>query len=133
MEFMTTRPYISDWNEHYLGMGGNKLGYALMRKALDLYNAPVRKAIDLAHGKFSQDLPMPELVKKADEVTSVGVQPFACLPNHVTGRGMFGKIRRLHPEANIVSIDYDPGASEANQLNRIKLMIAAAKKAHKAA
>ena len=60
-------------------------------------------------------------------------QPFACLPNHVTGRGMFGKIRRLHPEANIVSIDYDPGASEANQLNRIKLMIAAAKKAHKAA
>ena len=59
-------------------------------------------------------------------------QPFACLPNHVTGRGMFGKIRRLHPEANIVSIDYDPGASEANQLNRIKLMIAAAKKAHNA-
>ena len=53
----------------------------------------------------------------------VCAQPFACLPNHVTGRGMFGKIRRLHPEANIVSIDYDPGASEANQLNRIKLMI----------
>ena len=74
MEFMTTRPYISDWNEHYLGMGGSKLGYALMRKGLDLYNAPVREAIDLAHGKFSQDLPMPELVKKADEVTSVGVQ-----------------------------------------------------------
>ena len=159
MEFMTTRPYISDWNEHYLGMGGNKIGYAVMRKGLDLYMGPVHKAIDLAHGKFSQDLPMPELVKKADEVTSVGVQagegwlltaeileliesgcpnvicaqPFACLPNHVTGRGMFGKIRRLHPEANIVSIDYDPGASEANQLNRIKLMIAAAKKAHKAA
>ena len=73
MEFMTTRPYISDWNEHYLGMGGSKLGYALMRKGLDLYNAPVREAVDLAHGKFSQDLPMPELVKKADEVTSVGV------------------------------------------------------------
>ena len=63
----------------------------------------------------------------------VCAQPFACLPNHVTGRGMFGKIRRLHPEANIVSIDYDPGASEANQLNRIKLMISAAKKAHRAA
>ncbi len=158
MEFMTTRPYISDWNEHYLGMGGSKLGYALMRKGLDLYNAPVRKAIDSAGGKFSQDQPMQELVRKADEVTSVGVQagegwlltaeileliesgcpnvicaqPFACLPNHVTGRGMFGKIRRLYPEANIVSIDYDPGASEANQLNRIKLMISAAKKAHKA-
>ena len=42
---------------------------------------------------------------------------------------MFGKIRRLHPEANIVSIDYDPGASEANQLNRIKLMLTAAQRA----
>ena len=159
MEFMTTRPYISDWNEHYLGMGGSKLGYALMRKGLDLYNAPIKAALATSNGKFKQDEPMPELVKKAAEVTSIGVQagegwlltaeilelieqgcpnvicaqPFACLPNHVTGRGMFGKIRRLHPEANIVSIDYDPGASEANQLNRIKLMISAAKKAHRAA
>jgi activator of 2-hydroxyglutaryl-CoA dehydratase/predicted nucleotide-binding protein (sugar kinase/HSP70/actin superfamily) len=53
--------------------------------------------------------------------------PFACLPNHVTGRGMFQEIRRQHPEANIVSIDYDPGASEVNQINRIKLMISTAK------
>lgn len=158
MEFMTTRPYITDWNEKNLGMGGNKALYALMRKGLDLYNAPIKAALVTSHGKFKQDEPMPELVKKAAEVTSIGVQagegwlltaeilelieqgcpnvicaqPFACLPNHVTGRGMFGKIRRLHPEANIVSIDYDPGASEANQLNRIKLMIAAAKKAHNA-
>ncbi|NEG71306.1 acyl-CoA dehydratase activase-related protein [Bifidobacterium ramosum] len=158
MEFMTTRPYITDWNERNLGMGGNQKLYALMRWGLDRYNAPIKAAIALAHGKFKQDDPMPELVKKAAEVTSIGVQagegwlltaeilelieqgcpnvicaqPFACLPNHVTGRGMFGKIRRLHPEANIVSIDYDPGASEANQLNRIKLMIAAAKKAHDA-
>ena len=158
MEFMTTRPYITDWNERNLGMGGNKTLYALMRKSLDLYNAPIKAALATSNGKFKQDEPMPELVKKAAEVTSIGVQagegwlltaeilelieqgcpnvicaqPFACLPNHVTGRGMFGKIRRLHPEANIVSIDYDPGASEANQLNRIKLMIAAAKKAHKA-
>ena len=158
MEFMTTRPYISDWNEHYLGKGGNKFAYAAMRWGLDRYLNPVHAAIDLAGGKFQQDEPMPELVKKAAEVTSVGVQagegwlltaeilelieqgcpnvicaqPFACLPNHVTGRGMFGKIRRLYPQANIVSIDYDPGASEANQLNRIKLMISAAKKAHAA-
>lgn len=158
MEFMTTRPYITDWNEKNLGMGGNKTLYALMRKSLDLYNAPIKAALATSNGKFKQDESMPELVKKAAEVTSIGVQagegwlltaeilelieqgcpnvicaqPFACLPNHVTGRGMFGKIRRLHPEANIVSIDYDPGASEANQLNRIKLMIAAAKKAHNA-
>ena len=54
------------------------------------------------------------------------VQPFACLPNHVTGKGVIKEIRRQHPESNIVPIDYDPGASEVNQLNRIKLMIAVA-------
>lgn len=47
MEFMTTRPYITDWNERNLGMGGNKTLYALMRKSLDLYNAPIKAA--LAH------------------------------------------------------------------------------------
>ncbi len=53
-------------------------------------------------------------------------QPFACLPNHVTGKGMIKELRRLYPQTNIVPIDYDPGASEVNQLNRIKLMIATA-------
>ena len=55
-------------------------------------------------------------------------QPFACLPNHVVGRGMFKELRRRYPQANLVSIDYDPGASEVNQLNRIKLMVATAHK-----
>ena len=54
------------------------------------------------------------------------VQPFACLPNHVTGKGMIKELRRQYPQANIVAVDYDPGASEVNQLNRIKLMIAVA-------
>ena len=54
------------------------------------------------------------------------VQPFACLPNHVVGKGMIRAIRKAHPEANIVAVDYDPGASEVNQINRIKLMIYAA-------
>jgi predicted nucleotide-binding protein (sugar kinase/HSP70/actin superfamily) len=53
-------------------------------------------------------------------------QPFACLPNHVIGKGMFRALRDTYPEANIVSVDYDPGASEVNQLNRIKLMISTA-------
>jgi len=51
------------------------------------------------------------------------VQPFACLPNHVVGKGMIRGIRDKYPQANIVAVDYDPGASEVNQLNRIKLMI----------
>jgi predicted nucleotide-binding protein (sugar kinase/HSP70/actin superfamily) len=53
-------------------------------------------------------------------------QPFACLPNHVVGKGMIRAVRRKHPEANIVAVDYDPGASEVNQLNRIRLMLARA-------
>ena len=53
-------------------------------------------------------------------------QPFACLPNHVTGKGMIKELKRHYPLANIVAIDYDPGASEVNQLNRIKLMLSQA-------
>lgn len=58
----------------------------------------------------------------------VCVQPFGCLPNHVTGKGMVRALRSRYPEANIVAVDYDPGASEVNQLNRIKLMLAIANK-----
>ena len=56
------------------------------------------------------------------------MQPFACLPNHVTGKGMFKELKRRYPGSNIVGIDYDPGASEVNQLNRIKLMLSTANK-----
>ncbi|MBO5060922.1 MAG: 2-hydroxyacyl-CoA dehydratase [Clostridia bacterium] len=68
---------------------------------------------------------MIELIENG--VTNIAcVQPFACLPNHVTGKGVIKEIRRQYPQANIVAVDYDPGASEVNQLNRIKLMIAVA-------
>ncbi|MDO4851228.1 MAG: acyl-CoA dehydratase activase-related protein, partial [Actinomycetota bacterium] len=56
----------------------------------------------------------------------VCTQPFACLPNHVTGKAVIKALRKMYPESNIVPVDYDPGASEVNQLNRIKLMIAVA-------
>ncbi|MCL1906891.1 MAG: acyl-CoA dehydratase activase-related protein [Propionibacteriaceae bacterium] len=106
--------------------------------------------------KFTVPGSMAELAARAQEVTSLGnqagegwlltgeivelihhgvpnvicVQPFACLPNHVTGKGMFKEIRRQHPRANLVTIDYDPGASEVNQLNRIKLMLTTAHMGH---
>jgi predicted CoA-substrate-specific enzyme activase len=54
------------------------------------------------------------------------VQPFACLPNHITGKGVMKELKRRYKEANIVAVDYDPGASEVNQLNRIKLMMSVA-------
>ena len=95
-----------------------------------------------------------DLVKYAEEIVSIGnqtgegwfltgemlelihsgtpnivcTQPFACLPNHVVGKGVIKALRKRYPKSNIVAIDYDPGASEVNQLNRIKLMLSTANK-----
>ena len=55
-------------------------------------------------------------------------QPFACLPNHIVGKGVIKELRHQYPDSNIIAIDYDPGASEVNQLNRIKLMLSTAQK-----
>ena len=55
-------------------------------------------------------------------------QPFACLPNHIVGKGVIKELRHQYPKSNIVAIDFDPGASEVNQLNRIKLMLSTAQK-----
>ena len=61
----------------------------------------------------------------------VCASPFACLPNHVVGKSVIKRLRQMHPESNIVAVDFDPGASEVNQLNRIKLMISVAKESWK--
>ena len=68
---------------------------------------------------------MMELIH-SDAPNIVCIQPFACLPNHIVGKGVIKAIRKEYPKANIVAIDYDPGASEVNQLNRIKLMLSTA-------
>lgn len=114
---------------------------------------PIRRALKKST-RFSAPLPFRKLRKKVSGIISLGhqtgegwlltaemielieqgapnilcMQPFGCLPNHITGKGMLKKIKELHPEANIVAVDYDPGASEVNQINRIKLMMAMAKK-----
>ena len=69
---------------------------------------------------------MAELIEEGVK-NIVCTQPFGCLPNHIVGKGMVNKIKEKHPQANIVTIDYDPGASEINQQNRIKMMLANAK------
>ena len=56
----------------------------------------------------------------------VCIQPFACLPNHVMGKGVIKRLKTAYPQANIATVDYDPGASEVNQQNRIKLMLTTA-------
>ncbi|MFI3226321.1 MAG: acyl-CoA dehydratase activase-related protein [Clostridia bacterium] len=70
---------------------------------------------------------MLELIHSGTE-NIVCAQPFGCLPNHVVGKGVIKEIRKRYPFSNIVAIDYDPGASEVNQLNRIKLMLSTAHK-----
>jgi predicted nucleotide-binding protein (sugar kinase/HSP70/actin superfamily) len=125
---------------------------------IEKYQAPVVRALSRTGGKFDPPASMADLAGKADGIISLGTragegwlltaemvelielgapnivcaQPFACLPNHVVGKGMFAELRRRYPQANVVSVDYDPGASEVNQLNRIKLMVATAHKNHPA-
>ncbi|MBQ6663039.1 MAG: 2-hydroxyglutaryl-CoA dehydratase, partial [Firmicutes bacterium] len=126
-------------------------------KAVEWMRKPMRKALrESKH--FTEPSYIEETAKAATEIISLGnqcgegwlltgemvelikngceniacLQPFACLPNHVTGKGMMKAIRKLNPKANIVAIDYDPGASDVNQLNRIKLMMATAHKNLKA-
>lgn len=70
---------------------------------------------------------MMELIEN-DVPNIVCLQPFGCLPNHIVGKGMIKELRRRYPQSNIVAIDYDPGASEVNQINRIKLMLSNAYK-----
>ena len=70
---------------------------------------------------------MLELIHSGTE-NIVCTQPFGCLPNHVVGKGVIKALRSRYPSSNIVAIDYDPGASEVNQLNRIKLMLSTANK-----
>ena len=71
---------------------------------------------------------MVELIKSGVP-NIICIQPFGCLPNHVVGKGVSKMVRKLYPQANLAAIDYDPGASEVNQLNRIKLLLAGAQKA----
>ena len=70
---------------------------------------------------------MLELINE-DVPNIVCVQPFGCLPNHIVGKGVIKELRNAYPKSNIIAVDYDPGASEVNQLNRIKLMLTTAQK-----
>ena len=122
-------------------------------KALEWFRAPATKAFE-ASKHFEAPAHIEDLATMASDIVSVGnqcgegwfltgemlellhngvnnivcTQPFACLPNHVVGKGVIKELRHEHPLSNIVAIDYDPGASEVNQLNRIKLMLSTAQK-----
>ncbi|WP_246599500.1 2-hydroxyacyl-CoA dehydratase [Gordonibacter massiliensis (ex Traore et al. 2017)] len=127
-------------------------GSRIALKVIAQFRAPVTNALK-ASSRFQPPADIYELAEYASEILSlcnsmgegwlltaemveliktgapnvVCTQPFACLPNHVVGKAVIKELRRRYPDSNIVAVDYDPGASEVNQLNRIKLMISVAK------
>ena len=124
---------------------------SIVLKLIDFYEKPVKDA--LKDTKYRSTTNIYELANNVDGILSTGnqtgegwfltaemvelikdgvenivcVQPFACLPNHIVGKSVIKKLRSVYPTANIVAIDYDPGASHTNQVNRIKLMLTVAK------
>ena len=137
--------------EHLNGTKKEKQLNEIYLKAIEFFREPVREACKSSK-RFEPDAYIEETAKNAEEFISVGnqcgegwlltgemvdlinsgvkniccLQPFACLPNHVVGKGMIKALRNYDEKANIVAIDYDPGASTVNQLNRIKMMMATA-------
>lgn len=120
----------------YLTKRQNKM-YATV-KAHGVFRAPMgfSEKKDITERYIGQGVKMGEgwlLTSEMAELVMEGVknivctQPFGCLPNHIVAKGMENKIKAIHPDANIVAVDYDPGASRVNQQNRIKLMLANAK------
>ena len=128
----------------------NRINSRAMITLLNWYRRSMRSA--LAPTRFGSPVPIDQLAKMVRPVVSNGnqsgegwlltaemvellqhgvnnivcAQPFACLPNHITGKGVMKELKRRYPKANIVALDYDPGASPVNQLNRIKLMMSMA-------
>ena len=154
LDFLLYCFYNQNFKVSHLGMKKSKAAIGnLGIKALNWFRAPASKAFrESKH--FDAPADIHELGKMASDIVSLGnqtgegwfltgemlelihngapnivcTQPFACLPNHVVGKGVIKELRRRYPESNIVAIDFDPGASEVNQLNRIKLMLSTANK-----
>ena len=154
IDFINYCFYNQNFKCEFLGFKKNKATVANWGiKAIEWLRKPMNDALAQSR-HFTPSADIAELAKMAEPIVSPGnqtgegwfltgemmelihggvpnivcIQPFGCLPNHIVGKGVIKEIRREHPEANIVAIDYDPGASEVNQLNRIKLMLSTAQK-----
>ncbi len=155
MDFMNYSVYNAEYKHEFLGA---KLRSALVSRiavaAIAWLRSPAVKALKKSE-RFDAPAPIKDIAELAKQFLSLGnqygegwfltgemaelltsgtpnivcIQPFACLPNHVVGKGMIKHLKKVYPWANIAAVDYDPGASEVNQLNRIKLMLSSAKKA----
>ena len=154
LDFMFYSLYNANFKSEYLGKSSWTAKLCNIGiQAIELYRGFLRKELENSN-RFDPPPHIKDLAKYADPIVSLGnqtgegwfltgemvelieggasnivcTQPFACLPNHVVGKGVIKELRRKYPQSNIVAIDYDPGASEVNQINRIKLMLATAQK-----
>ena len=154
MDFMNYCLYNAEYKHEYLGGTLRSAAASMMGiKAIRKLRKPAIDALEKSR-RFEAPMPIEKVAELAKPFLSIGnqygegwfltgemaelltsnvpnivcIQPFACLPNHVVGKGVIKTLKNSYPYANIVAVDYDPGASEVNQLNRIKLMLSAAKK-----
>ena len=155
LDFFNYSIYGRDFRHKNLGTSWKdsvvaKAGVEMLRRL----RAPALEALEKSR-RFEAPMPIEDVAKLAEPFLAIGnqygegwfltgemaelltsgtpnivcIQPFACLPNHVVGKGVIKALRKSYPWANIVAVDYDPGASEVNQLNRIKLMLSSARRA----
>lgn len=153
MDFFLYAAYDEQVKRRLLdGTWSNAVKSKLFMKFLDYYRKPLNKALQKSK-RFKAYPPLSDLVKLAEKHLSTGnmagegwlltaemakllrsgvenivcLQPFACLPNHITGKGMIRELLRSNPKANIIALDCDADTSQVNQMNRIKLMLEIAK------
>lgn len=154
MDFLLYCFYNNNFKAEQLG--GSKFSAAICNMGISLleyFRKTARKEL-LRSRHFTAPSPISSLADMAKEYVSLGnqtgegwfltgemlelihsgtnniicTQPFGCLPNHIVGKGVIKELRKSYPESNVIAVDYDPGASEVNQLNRIKLMLSTAQK-----
>jgi len=109
----------------YKALKGTKFGSPVHIKSMAKMASKIVSLGNLAGEGWFLTAEMLELMHNGVD-NIICMQPFACLPNHVTGKGVMKVLKEHNPNANIVAVDYDPGASEVNQINRIKLMMSVA-------
>lgn len=153
MDFFLYAAYDEQVKRRLLdGTFGNAVKSKLFMKFLDYYRKPINRALQNSK-RFQAYEPLSSLIELAEKHLSTGnmagegwlltaemvkllrsgvenivcLQPFACLPNHITGKGMIRELLRANPAANIIALDCDADASQVNQMNRIKLMLEIAK------
>ena len=152
MDFLNYSFYNNIYRREYYGAKrSTEIGSRLAIRAISVIRKPAADALR-ASKRFEAPQPIEKVAELAKPFLSIGnqygegwflcgemieliltgapnivcIQPFACLPNHVVGKGVIKALKKQYPQSNIAAVDYDPGASEVNQLNRIKLMLSSA-------